>query len=148
MPGMDDLTRRMTDLGAPDPAGWAKSELHENIAQQARYVFLRSTWPQHIDPFGREDVIRRFPAGARLLDAGVSVADLSTLLRAVAYEAAFSAIERVDERRDPDAPPNAPGWVLMETDSDGRLTGRDIGGLHEDLLTLDPSGREGGDLWE
>lgn len=32
----------------------------------------------------------------------------------------------------------------METDgSDGPLTGRTIDALHEDLLTLDPAGREG-----
>lgn len=85
---------------------------------------------------------------ARLLDAGVSLVDLSTLLRAIAYEAAFSVMERVDEGHDPDAPPDAPGWVLIETNPDGRITGRDIGGLHEDLLTLDPSGRDGRDLWE
>jgi hypothetical protein len=146
MVAMDELTRRMTDLGAPDAAGWAASELRENVPNQARYLFLRSIWPRDIEPFGGEEVIRRFSAGARLLDAGASPSDLSALLRGVAYEVAFSAVDRIDDRHDPDAPPDSPGWVLMETNSEGQLTGRELGGLHEDLLMLDPSGREGGAL--
>jgi hypothetical protein len=34
----------------------------------------------------------------------------------------------------------------METDSQGNTTGREIIGLHEDLLMLDPSGTGGADL--
>jgi hypothetical protein len=145
---MDDLTRRMAALGAPDPASWAESEIGENIAQQARYIFLRSVWPNMIDPYSDESVVRRIPAAARLLDAGATMADLSTALRAVAYETAFGVVERIDEGHDPDAPDDSPGWALMETDSEPKLTGRDVVGLHESLLTLDPSGREGSDLWE
>lgn len=136
----------MAELGAPDPSGWASSEIREGIAQQARYLFLRRIWPDVIDAWGRDDVIRRVAAGARLLDAGASPTDLRTLLRAVAYETAFAVVERVDAGYDPDAPADAPGWRLMETDSAERHTGRDVGGLHEDLLSLDPSGREGSDL--
>ncbi len=145
---MDDLARRMADLGAPDPDSWAESEITENIAQQARYIFLRSIWPEIIDPYSDESVVRQIPAAARLLDAGASMAHLSTALRAVAYETAFGVVERVDEGRDPEAPDDAPGWLLMETDAEPKLTGRDIGGLHESLLSLDPSGREGSDLSE
>lgn len=36
------LTQRMADLGAPDPGQWASSELAEDIAQQARFLVLRS----------------------------------------------------------------------------------------------------------
>jgi hypothetical protein len=43
--------------------------------------------------------------------------------------------------------------MLMETTDVSlgdhvRLTGRRVDGLHEDILTMDPSGREGRDLWE
>lgn len=144
---MDDLTRRMSELGAPDPASWARSEINDNIPQQARYLFLRNIWPQLIDRYADESVIRRLPATARLLDAGASMADLAQALRSVAYETAFAVVDRVDEGYDPDAPVDSPGWRLMETDAE-RLTGRAVGGLHESLLSLDPSGREGADLWE
>lgn len=145
---MDDLTRRMTELGATDPSGWAQSELRENIAQQARFLFLRAMWRDLINPYQQEGAIRRIPAGARLLDSGTSLADLGKLLRVVAYETAFGVVARIDDGHDPDAPDDTPGWVLLETTSDRNPTGRDLGGLHEDLLSLDPSGREGSDLWE
>lgn len=137
----------MTELGAPDPAGWAASEAREGIPQQTRFLFLRSLWPESIDVWASEEAISRIPAGKRLLDAGASANDLSTLLRAVAYEAAFNVIARMDEGNDPDGPEDAPGWVLLETGADAKPTGRVVGGLHEDLLSLDPSGTEGGDLW-
>lgn len=143
---MDELTKRLTDLGAPDPAGWAASEIRENIAQQARFIFLRKIWPEDIDGWARADIIGRIPAGARLIDAGARLEDLTLLVRAIAYETAFSVINRIDEGYDPGAPPDAPGWILMETDANGKPTGRDVGGLHEDLLMLDPTGREGSDL--
>lgn len=66
---IDDLTRRMSESGAPDPAGWARSEILENFAQQARFLFLRSNWLEYIDAYAEETVIRRIPAAARLLDA-------------------------------------------------------------------------------
>ncbi|GGX84231.1 hypothetical protein GCM10010515_59760 [Streptomyces fructofermentans] len=38
------------------------------------------------------------------------------------------------------------GWVVMESGDDGSPTGRALSGLHEDLLSMDPSGRDGADL--
>jgi len=65
-----------------------------------------------------------------------------------AYEAVFAVLSILDEGYDPDAADDAPGWRLMETESQSdQLTGRDVGGLHEDILTLDPSHREGADLF-
>lgn len=39
------------------------------------------------------------------------------------------------------------GWSVMESGEDGRRTGRPLSGLHEDLLTMEPSGRDGADMW-
>jgi hypothetical protein len=36
---------------------------------------------------------------------------------------------------------------MMETDLDGNPTGREVGGLHENFESMDPSGQEGADLW-
>jgi hypothetical protein len=146
---MEDLVRRMRDLGAPEPESWARSELAQDFAQQARFLFLRPIWPEAIDCWGTVDNIRKCPAGARLLDAGASPVDLATMLRAVAYQTAFFMLDRTDAGGDLDAPEDAPGWVLMETrDAGGEPTGRHLAGLHESILWLDPSGREGSDLWE
>jgi hypothetical protein len=142
---MDDLTRRMADLGAPDPSGWARSEINENIPQQARFLFLRSIWPELIDIYTSEAQVRRIPAAARLLDTGASFDDLTTALRAVAYFAAVGVIVRVDDGFDSDAPDDAPGWDLVEV-AGNEYTDRQIRALHEDLLSLDPSGREGADF--
>jgi hypothetical protein len=71
-------------------------------------------------------------------------------MRAVAYSVAFSVLYRMDgdDVLDLPTPHDAPRWRLMEVSADDNLTGRDVGGLYEDLLTLDPSGQEGKDLWD
>src|SRR5687767_11622751 len=112
---LDDLARRMEALGAPDPEQWAASEIRESIPQQARYLFLRSIWPTLIAPWATMDVVRTVPAAERLLQDGASADDLATALRAVAYETAFGIVQHLDEGHDPNAPSDAPGWVLMET---------------------------------
>ncbi len=53
----------------------------------------------------------------------------------------------IDEGYDPDAPDDAPGWTLMETDSGDNATGRRVGGLHESLPEFDPNGIEAADFW-
>ena len=61
------LTARMRDLGADDAEGWARSEVRENVAQQARYLFLRQLWAQGIDGWRDQAALRRVPVTARLL---------------------------------------------------------------------------------
>lgn len=142
------LTARMQQLGADDPAGWASSEIGENIAQQARYLFLRRLWPQAIDIWRDPAVLSRQSAARCVLDQGADATDLSRAMRLAAYEAVFKVLSILDEGYDPDAPEDAPGWRLMETGPPPhQLTGRDVDGLHEDVLTLDPSGRDGSDLF-
>lgn len=149
--GPYDLTERMRHLGAPDPQSWARSEMRENIPQEARWLILRAIWPA-IDSFSREGM-RATPAAARLLDAGADPGDLSTAMRHAAMNGAFGALVTIDGMTAMDAPRNAPGWLLMETrydpDADDYVpTGRTVGGLHESLSSADPSGRGGSDLFE
>lgn len=146
---LSELTARMEQLGVDDPAGWARSEITENIAQQARYLFLRHLWPEAIDGWRDPAVLSRVSATARMLEQGANPDDLSRAMRLAAYEAVFTVLSILDEGFDPDAPEGAPGWRLMETGPPSdQLTGRDVGGLHEDVLSLDPSGREGSDLFD
>ncbi|MEU4131071.1 hypothetical protein [Streptomyces wuyuanensis] len=87
-------------------------------------------------------------AARRLLDAGADKDDLVLLARAVAYEAVFAAVDELDRGGDVNVSGADVGWVVMESGEDGSPTGRLLSGLHEDLLTMDPSGRDGADLWQ
>jgi hypothetical protein len=69
------------------------------------------------------------------------------LARAVAYEAVFATVDELDCGADANVSGVDAGWVVMESGEDGSPTGRPLSGLHEDLLTMDPSGRDGADLW-
>jgi hypothetical protein len=135
-----ELPQRMRALGAEDPDGWAASEISEDIAQEARWLVIRQvrdavTWT--------DEIFRSLPGVPQLLDAGADPAVLLAALREVARESAFAVLDVIDEGYDPDAPDDAPGWALMEVrtqDDDVAFTGREVGGLHEDLGFPDPNG--------
>jgi hypothetical protein len=104
-----------------------------------RAEFLDHLWREIIDIFGRDASLdniiangRRDPAspsgatGAaieRMLAAGASRRDLSLVLRTTAYEAVFG--------------------TLYALGDPGLDEGEEANGLHEELLSADPSGREG-----
>ncbi|TMR99083.1 hypothetical protein [Nonomuraea basaltis] len=93
--------------------------------------------------------LETIPAAHRLLSNGANRDDLTQLARTSAYEAAFGLLYRLTAYgQDDDAPDDYPGWRLVETTAAGELTGRAVQSLHESLLTMDPSGREGQDLFE
>lgn len=137
------LLGAFSQLGCDDPEGWARSEIGEDIPQLARYRFLRTLWPQVIDSW--HDGIANVPAARRALEAGASQGDLAQLARAVAYETVFAMLYHL--AADEEATGQLPSWALAEIAPTGEPTGRHLDGLHEDLLTLDPSGRDGQDLW-
>jgi len=148
-------------LNADDPESWAQSEISEDIPQLARFLALRRIWPEYIDSWTREpdrwvtqsvngagndpqgDFADAGAALKRMTERGVSPADIAAVARMVAYETVFAVLDHIDEGYDPDAPEDAPGWLLMETRADGRTTGRHVRGLHESILTMDPSARDG-----
>jgi alkylhydroperoxidase/carboxymuconolactone decarboxylase family protein YurZ len=155
-----ELVSLLTRARVRDAEAWADSQLEEDIAQVARAIVLWRLWPEAIDRFTRDlswidEVIAErerdsnapfADAGAALsaaLAAGVSPEDLGKIARFVAFSAVFSTLYRIDEGADYEFD-DGPGWILMEIDQEtGQPTGRDVGGLHESLLELDPTGREG-----
>ncbi|MFJ9387675.1 hypothetical protein ACIRON_02560 [Nocardioides sp. NPDC101246] len=138
---LTSLTSRLRDLGAPNPESWAQSELAEDIPQTARYVALRRLWPELIQPWRDHDTLRRVPATKKILDAGVDPAVLSAALCSVAYEAVAGTLWELW-----DQPDDVPHGRFVEVDEHGNLTGRSVDGLHESLLSLDPSGNDGSDF--
>jgi hypothetical protein len=141
------LTRRMAELGARKPDSWARSEITEGIPQQARYLVLRLIWAKALTRWRDEDGLRRYPALAQLLDQGADQELLAAAVRQVVFDAVGDVIMAIDEGCDLDAPEDAPGWTLMETDGEDRATGRIVGGLHESLLKADPAGAQAADFW-
>lgn len=142
------LRTQFEALGAADPAGWARSQLEAGVPHLSRYLLVRSLWTDCIDGWVGPDGLEQLPAAARLLDAGADRADLVRVARAAAYEAVFALLSNLDEGCDVNASDVDTGWVVMETGEDGSPTGRVLPGLHEELASMDPSGRDGADLWE
>jgi hypothetical protein len=136
------ILNALRELGCDDPQGWAESEVRENIPQLARYRFLRPIWPEMIVCW--RDGITAAPAARRAIDAGASPDDLAQLARAVAYETVFAILTHL---ADDQVAEGLPTWTLTEVNPADQPTGRPLDALHEDLLTLDPSGHDGQDLW-
>lgn len=155
------LVDKLRAVGADQPEAWALSEVAENIPQLARLLVLRHLWRREIDVW-REDIswiqdmvarAKRDPTGyfadagdalQRLIGLGATPDDLGRIARYVAYSTVFGTLNTIDSGEDPEVGDEYPGWALVETTQpDETITGRFVGGLHEDLLTMDPSGREG-----
>lgn len=148
---LDDSTRhralalrgRFRSLGVPNPEGWARSEVTEDIAQLASLLFLRAVWAR-VDHWAGPGGVEAIEGNEALLSGGIDIAQLRTFARRVAYETALEIVVALD-RIDPDDLVE-PGWVLMEADEDGAPTHRDLLGLHEIFHDADPSGRGDSDL--
>ncbi|MFG1960060.1 hypothetical protein [Nonomuraea sp. NPDC049028] len=136
-------------LGADNPERRAVSEITENIPQLARFLALRSVWPELIGVWVAPGSLETIPAANRLLSNGAYRDDLAQLVRSTTYDAIFGLLYRLTTHgRDDEAPDDSPGWRLMETTATGELTGRAVQSLHESLLSMDPSGRDGQDLFD
>lgn len=144
----ESLRAQFSTLGVADPVDLIKSEVMEDLPQLARFVLLRSLWRGAIDGWSDAVLLGQLPAAQRLLAAGADREDLVRLVRAVAYEAVFATLDELDAGGAVNVSGVEAGWVVMESGEDGSPTGRALSGLHEDLLTMDPSGRDGADLWQ
>lgn len=110
---------------------------------------LRVAWEQ-IRSWDSGNVIN-VPAARRAVDAGASPEDLAGAMAAAAYDAIFSLLSLLSAEHCEEGTDVRTGWMLVEADidSDGRAfpSGTSIDFLHEGLLSADPTGREGRDLF-
>ena len=141
---LESLTQRLRELGAPDPEEWASSELSEGIPQTAAFVALRNLWPDLIHPWRDAEVLARVPASRALLDAGVAPEAVSQAMCLAAFPRVIGTLWELTGGGE--IPAGAPSVRLIEIAPDGTATGREVSGLHESLLSLDPSGEEGADF--
>jgi hypothetical protein len=98
------------------------------------------------------DNVRNLPAAARAIDAGGSIEDVVTAMRAASYETAFRLLYFLSSVHTPDDEDHARrGWALVAYDlvNDAAEEGKPLAleGVYEDLMEADPSGRAGEDLW-
>jgi hypothetical protein len=128
--------------GADDPESWARSEISENIAQLGRYTFLRCVW-REVEAWRDGDRVGQF-----LPDASPETVEAAKgVVAHVAFEVALNLMMVLDDEEDIAATePHLPGWRLTESSDNGDPTGRQIGGLHESFLQVDPRGIEAEDI--
>src|SRR5262245_22730469 len=157
---MGNETERLTaifrKLGAPDPEGWATSQIEEGIPQLARFLFLRQAWRQIVvegDAAWIDREIKNSQAhpgtpfsgiGAalqRLRGEGVQLEDLTDVVRGMQAQLLFNLCYQLEDPGDLEPEATDVAWALFSVDEDGQPT-EQIGGLHESVLETDPTGRE------
>lgn len=142
------MIEQMQELGAKDAESWVRSEIAENIPQMVSFLILKQLWKE-IDSFEENvsnwtksciDEAEKRPqshfaelglALKRMLSLGVSLEDIGNVAKFVAFESIFRTMYVIGYGYVSD---NLPGWELIETDSEGKSTGRSIQCLYESLL--------------
>jgi hypothetical protein len=86
------------------------------------------------------------PAMDRLLAAGANPSDLTDVVRSAQMLTAYNIANLIDDpsnalRGDLDVPEDVVDWTLMRRDASGALV--EVGQLHEEIMSWDPSGRGG-----
>jgi len=153
---LEKLTDLFRKLGAPDPEGWARSQIREGIDQLARYVFLRQAWKQVVPPDDATWIdawmktTKKDPSGPgagtgaaleRLLAAGADREDLHEVVRGMQWELLFSFCYLLEDPGQLEPEIADMSWQLMRINDEGDCIGH-IGGLHESVLETEPAGRE------
>lgn len=110
------------------------------MSDAARDELLRLAWSEV--RAWTADNVTNFPAASRAIAAGAAPLDVARAMNAAAYEAVFGLLSVLDEGGDPHGDdPAPPAWAVVSLPD-----GRPLDGLHEDLLSADPTGLEGADL--
>ena len=151
------LTKLFEKLGARDPEAWAQSQIEEGLPQLQRYLFLRQAWAEVLgdEEVGwvdakieeAEDDPRGQFAGVglalkRAVAAGVAKQDLVDIARGVQAELLFQFCCLLDDPGLSEPEVEDLEWGLFEVDENGDPIPTRIEGLHEDMLDMDPTGRE------
>lgn len=149
-----DLTALFRDLGAPDPEGWARSQIEEGINQLHRFLFLRQAWSLVVpddDDRWIDAVIAnsaRQPDGPSvgialrgLIDAGADRRLIVGVVRGMQAELLFSLCYLLEDSGLHEEAVAHVGWRLVEADQMGEPIGGPIPGLHESVAETDPARR-------
>lgn len=77
----------------------------------------------------------------KLRTRGATNEEIAEVVRGMQAQALFSFCYLLDDPGDVEPEVAEVGWALVEVDGEGNVLG-DIGGLHESVLEMDPTGRE------
>jgi hypothetical protein len=150
----NELMAQFKAANSSGPEERVRSEISENIPQLALYLLLRDVWVHINDVVNEADMwlgdvllpstspdLPLFTDATRAMEkmqeAGVSQADIVAIARLAAYNAAAGIVGSIDRGHAFESGDGAPGWKLMETNTEGNVTGRNLAGLYEDLLDED-----------
>ncbi len=151
----ESLTALFSKLGARHPEVWANSQIDEGIPQLSRFVFLRKAWNlvassselSWIDEclktkegFPGRDIVAPL---SDMLSKGIDKKDIATVVRVMQWKLLFSLCYLLDDPGPPLAEGDDVAWRLFQVD-EHELPIIAMGGLHESVLELDPSGNEMG----
>jgi hypothetical protein len=151
---LGQLTEVFRQHGADEPESWARSQLEEGIPQLAIFCFLKALWQGIVaedgkDWFGAEiewaksrpndPCAQLGPALEEMLAKGVRREAIIDLIRVMQYSSIYYACLLLDGTRMVNLP--VKDWTLHQVDEEGRPVAI-IQGLHESLLSMDPTGRE------
>lgn len=152
------LAELFRQLGAKEPEQWADSQIEEGIPQLARFLFLKLAWQTVISPNDSSWIEAeigeaaasspRMSTGAilaRMRAKGILDDEIIELVRQMQYRTMFGLLELLeDPRTDSLGSPIAAEitWALCQIHPDGQTVVGVIDGMHEDALTMDPTGRE------
>jgi hypothetical protein len=152
-----ELTELFRQLGVDKPELWARSQLKEGIPQLLRLLFLKAAWskvategePTWIDQeieYSRANSSRPYAglglALAKCKEKGVGVDDLNEIARCLQAQMLFSLAYLLEGSPYESGALENVSWGLFQLDENERPIGPRIGGLHESVLSLDPTGRE------
>ncbi len=159
----DDEVKKYTAyfraFGASDPDSCADSQVREGIPQYDKYAFLHGAWQGVVEEDDVEWIDGSIacskqrpeepgaglgPALERLLASGANREDINEVVRVMQYELLFHIAYMLADPEIVDYPseelPHA-SWTLFATDEEGQPL-YPIDGLHEYVLSTDPSGHE------
>ena len=151
---LERLIQIFRDLGANDPQGWARSQTREGIPQLHRFMFLQQAFARGVQDEADTGWIDRLLAQspsddtpyagqhralASLREKGATDQELTDLVRCVQVEALFSFCYLLEGNMEGE--PQSVQWGLYGLDEEDEPA-LPIGGLHESVLQMDPTGRE------
>lgn len=153
-----ELAEIFKQLGANSPESWARSQMREGIPQLLRFLFLKQAWEKIIgdgetqwilDAIERSRINPTEPYSGlgqslqRMVDKGVALEDISEVARCLQADTLFSIGYLMDgPAYTAHESLSDISWGLFEVDENERPIGPQIGGLHESVLEMDPTGRE------
>jgi hypothetical protein len=143
---------RLKRCGASDPEELVRSDFTTEVPQIARFFLLRLLAGEIENWLLLDDLIidnkmsqaedslpSPFTEAKRALgkmqETGISKDEIGQLMQWVAYEAISMTLQLI-ENGSMSHQPGAPSWGLAEIDAKNQVTGRQLKGLHEDLLSF------------